>query len=699
MATVTKNLGIATAYGYAKSKGYTGTEEEFAQAMKDMTDAVDTAQENAENSEAWAVGKRNGTDVPSTDVAYHNNAKYYADQIGSSASQIATNTQDIADLKDDLSDITEVISGATFFDFQANWSQMTVGLINTSDGTIVGDSGTGARVSDYLPVTAGTTYIIKMTNRVAYYSTSKSFISMVPDTYSQPQPWTPAADGYVRLNTVPANVQTAEAVIAGATSAIDLVAREAIGESIEGLEEVIVIAETLFDFQANWSTMTSGLIDTSNGNIVSAGSTGAKVSDYIEVQSGTTYVLSGMNRAAYYNSSKGFIESISGVYYGTEFIPEQDGYVRLNTTPTNLPNSVAKIGISTAIDNIARKDLATIKNELHIEGDCYTKLSGDLSSGASLTVTAVNNIKKNNVYSFSGKITSFSSLQIGHGTTNLYDSYIEITGTNVVVHNRLATDETVTYAHGLNISSYIKVEIQVKDFGITNGYMDCDITVLSGGSAFRQENVKWLGCGKGNIFVKSVGSSLTDCSLTWASKDLKKKIWIFGDSYVMIPEPARWPYYAHRDGFLDNVLLNGMGGGTSALSMEALQGMIEAYGSPKYIVWILGMNDGSDGTGSGTYPTAWFNAMGALLTLCANNGITPVLATIPTVPNIRHEQKNAYVRATGYRCIDFAKAVGASSSGQWYSGMLSNDNTHPTELGAKALYNQVLLDFPEITFE
>ncbi len=105
MATIEKNLGIATAYGYAKSKGYTGTEEEFAQAMKDMTDAVDTAQENAENSEAWAVGKRNGTDVPSTDVAYHNNAKYYAEQIGSSASQIATNTQDIADLKDDLGQV------------------------------------------------------------------------------------------------------------------------------------------------------------------------------------------------------------------------------------------------------------------------------------------------------------------------------------------------------------------------------------------------------------------------------------------------------------------------------------------------------------------------------------------------------------------------------------------------------------------
>lgn len=32
------------------------------------------------DSEAWAIGKRNGTDVPSTDSQYHNNSKYYAEQ-------------------------------------------------------------------------------------------------------------------------------------------------------------------------------------------------------------------------------------------------------------------------------------------------------------------------------------------------------------------------------------------------------------------------------------------------------------------------------------------------------------------------------------------------------------------------------------------------------------------------------------------
>lgn len=42
--------------------------------------AAESADDSAEDSEAWAVGTRGGEDVPSTDPAYHNNAKYWAQQ-------------------------------------------------------------------------------------------------------------------------------------------------------------------------------------------------------------------------------------------------------------------------------------------------------------------------------------------------------------------------------------------------------------------------------------------------------------------------------------------------------------------------------------------------------------------------------------------------------------------------------------------
>lgn len=51
MAVTRKDLGIATAYGYAKSKGYTGTEEEFALLMKSYTDVAEEAREAADDAE------------------------------------------------------------------------------------------------------------------------------------------------------------------------------------------------------------------------------------------------------------------------------------------------------------------------------------------------------------------------------------------------------------------------------------------------------------------------------------------------------------------------------------------------------------------------------------------------------------------------------------------------------------------------
>lgn len=44
--------------------------------------SADSADDFAEDSEAYAVGTRDGTDVSSGDPAYHNNSLYYAEQAG-----------------------------------------------------------------------------------------------------------------------------------------------------------------------------------------------------------------------------------------------------------------------------------------------------------------------------------------------------------------------------------------------------------------------------------------------------------------------------------------------------------------------------------------------------------------------------------------------------------------------------------------
>lgn len=57
-------------------------------ASTDATSAAGSAasaDDSAEDSEAWAVGQRDGQDVPTTDETYHNNAKYWAEQASQAA--------------------------------------------------------------------------------------------------------------------------------------------------------------------------------------------------------------------------------------------------------------------------------------------------------------------------------------------------------------------------------------------------------------------------------------------------------------------------------------------------------------------------------------------------------------------------------------------------------------------------------------
>ena len=57
-----------------------------------IVDALDAMNEIDEDAEAFAAGTRGGTAVESTDPAYHNNAKYYAEQAATSAATFETDT-------------------------------------------------------------------------------------------------------------------------------------------------------------------------------------------------------------------------------------------------------------------------------------------------------------------------------------------------------------------------------------------------------------------------------------------------------------------------------------------------------------------------------------------------------------------------------------------------------------------------------
>ena len=108
MSTITKDLGIATAYGYAKSKGYTGTEEEFAQLMADYASVGQSA---AASAAAAAQSEAN--------------AQGAAEQAAQDAAAIAASSAQIETNKDNI----EALQGAieTKAEIDGTYESMTVG--------------------------------------------------------------------------------------------------------------------------------------------------------------------------------------------------------------------------------------------------------------------------------------------------------------------------------------------------------------------------------------------------------------------------------------------------------------------------------------------------------------------------------------------------------------------------------------------
>lgn len=363
-------------------------------------------------------------------------------------------------------------------------------------------------------------------------------------------------------------------------------------------------------------------------------------------------------------------------------------YLYISVADANLPGFMAAYGeVPKATEYIIEDLYDPTAPILFSKG--YEQASGNMSNGTTFSLKNVD-VKKNNIFSFTGLITSFTSLLIGRGKTTNASSYLEITGSQAIVHNYLGGDNPVTYTHGLTFTDFIDVRI-------IKYHNTAKLMISTNGGEWTQDNVTWDGSAYNAAFAESVGSTLTNCVLTWSSWDIRKPTWLFGDSYISFDSSSRWPYYLESDGFLDAILLSGYPGQDSSTAWRAFNNLIRFYGQPKLMIWCLGMNDGSD-PDADTPTATWSTGFEYVKQYCTTYGIDLILATIPSVPGISHEGKNKTVRNSGYRYIDFAKAVGAQSDGTWYTGMLSTDNIHPTATGAKALYDRAVLDTPEITY-
>ena len=326
----------------------------------------------------------------------------------------------------------------------------------------------------------------------------------------------------------------------------------------------------------------------------------------------------------------------------------------------------------------------------------YTVTAEHLAKGEKLVVTK-NIIKSRKYLTFTADIDSLGDGQliIGHGYMASNATWIELSKDQILAHTYFSYANPPmsdlikeNSEHGLKIEKFITVSIE---------YKPCEsiatIVIMSVGGMFKIDVKGWYGA-DGEVFAMFTEADAKNCKLNWSCPDFAANVWLVGDSYSGFGHAARWPYYLRRDGYLTQLSM-GYPGMNSQRGITEFKAIIDK-GQPEFVMWTLGMNNGDK---EGKINADYLAATEEFLAICKERGITPILSTIPNTPKVDNRYKNEWVRNSGYRYIDFCRAVGADESVDWYPEMLSTDAIHPAASGAAALYAQALADFPEIMYK
>lgn len=280
---------------------------------------------------------------------------------------------------------------------------------------------------------------------------------------------------------------------------------------------------------------------------------------------------------------------------------------------------------------------------------------------------------------FSGNIVNFDTLIIGKGTDSYLSSYLMINQDSIIFYKKTRGITKKSYKHHLSLKNNLSINI----------YRKVDLTVVT---IINEKDTLKLSSdfvGMNNPFIHSYGSTIDVNKFEFTYDKYNSDVYIFGDSYVNCGTTKRWPYYLYKNNY--KFFCDGLPGGRSIDSFDFLNSALSVH-TPKYVIWCLGMNDGGDRLG---VSPSWKHYVKKMMELCSQNNITLILSTVPSVPTIDNTRKNKFVRESGYRYIDFNKAV-LNSNGNWRKGMLSDDGVHPSETGAEILADEFLKDFPEI---
>lgn len=413
---------------------------------------------------------------------------------------------------------------------------------------------------------------------------------------------------------------------------------------------------------------------------------------FIPVTAGLSYYMSYKHQIAWYDANKVYVSGSSASDSNKiQVAPANAAFLRCTISNGAVPTFIVAqsseavtyepYGSYLKGESLQPHSVGPDKLTDQIQQDqSYINDIGDVVSGAFIETTIFPYfVKKGLSISFYAKITSFSELYIGKGYQQYRGRYIKITSSSIFVYSYESSETQITsFTHGLTLATFIRVTIVQNDDGTTNivlqtvaGEYTCTISNVS----FEWNN---------KLFVKSISTVLTDAVVSAVIQDITKPVWLFGDSYFGVSNERVIGQLKNLGLF--TYLVDGLAGLGSESAYSDLQRLL-SMGSPKYLVWCLGMNDTDANFKS------YFDIV---KNYCQQQGITMIGCTIPTVPTRAKEVISEYVRNSGIRYIDAYKAVGADNNGNWYSGYLSSDGVHPTVLGAQAIALQWTVDFPEL---
>ena len=253
-----------------------------------------------------------------------------------------------------------------------------------------------------------------------------------------------------------------------------------------------------------------------------------------------------------------------------------------------------------------------------------------------------NAIKQNYQIRFNGKIEHFETLYIGKGDHRWCSSFLKLTTDSIYAY--IKTDsirQQLASKHNLQLDDNLSI--------IINQKLDSARIILTS----KTDTFKTLSkfTGMDNPFIRSVGSRIKVNDFAFTCNDFNNEVWIFGDSYVSCSHPERWTYWIYKDSL--NFLGDGLPGGKSIHSYDFLRTAL-TVSKPKYLVWCLGMNDGSD---KYINNVSWLIYTEKVKKLCKKKGITLIFGVVPTCPKVYNKYKIDVTKARVTNVIIFVFVI------------------------------------------